>query len=84
MTCLPGDSDIGGPAGAPQPPAPSQGPAQLPDDEGIMCARCGTRAEVAPLTWTCSVENGTRSYFCDACARTHLRAIEGRLDSAWW
>jgi len=21
---------------------------------------------------------------CDTCSRTHLRSIEGKLDSAWW
>ncbi|MCX5142779.1 MULTISPECIES: hypothetical protein [unclassified Streptomyces] len=53
---------------------------------GVVCALCGTRAasDSAPPTWLCSVENGSRRYFCDACARTHIRAIEGRLDSAWW
>ncbi|MET7738224.1 hypothetical protein ABZT02_44140 [Streptomyces sp. NPDC005402] len=62
----------------------------LPGDEGdgeaglLVCARCGTRAEGSPPTWTCSVENGARQYFCDTCARENLRAIEGRLDSAWW
>ncbi|WP_189705505.1 hypothetical protein [Streptomyces anandii] len=49
-----------------------------------VCARCGNRAEGPPPTWTCSVENGVRRYFCDACSRENLRAIEGRLDSAWW
>ncbi|MFD4951517.1 hypothetical protein [Streptomyces sp. NPDC058451] len=49
-----------------------------------VCARCGTPAEGLPPTWTCSVENGTRRYFCDACSRENLRSIEGRLDSAWW
>ncbi|MEU6849962.1 hypothetical protein ABZ901_08550 [Actinacidiphila alni] len=48
------------------------------------CARCGETHEDLPLTWTCSVENGQRVYFCVACARQHLRSIEGRLDSAWW
>ncbi|MEV0744741.1 hypothetical protein OG345_13080 [Streptomyces sp. NBC_01220] len=52
----------------------------------VVCALCGARAasENAPPTWLCSVENGSRHYFCDDCARTHIRAIEGRLDSAWW
>ncbi|WP_369036322.1 MULTISPECIES: hypothetical protein [Streptomyces] len=50
----------------------------------VVCAHCGTQAEGPPLTWTCSVENGTRHYLCDTCARQNLRAIEGRLDSAWW
>ncbi|WUV73343.1 hypothetical protein OHA86_12320 [Streptomyces sp. NBC_01477] len=48
------------------------------------CARCGTTHAGLPLTWTCSVENGRRVYFCDDCARRHLRSIESRLDSAWW
>ncbi len=49
-----------------------------------MCSRCGKVAEGTPPTWTCSVENGVRRYFCDACARDNIRAIEGRLDSDWW
>ncbi|WP_326738613.1 hypothetical protein [Streptomyces sp. NBC_01022] len=54
--------------------------------EDVACALCGTRSgsETAPPTWLCSVENGSRRYYCDDCARTHIRAIEGRLDSAWW
>ncbi len=55
-----------------------------PGAESIMCSRCGTAAEGTPPTWTCSVENHTRRYFCDECARANLRAIESRLDSAWW
>ncbi|MER5966136.1 hypothetical protein [Streptomyces sp. NPDC002057] len=50
----------------------------------LACARCGKTADTLPLTWTCSVENGRRTYFCEECARANLRAIEGRLDSAWW
>ncbi|WP_330356115.1 hypothetical protein [Streptomyces chartreusis] len=52
--------------------------------EPLVCARCGTEARSPQPTWTCSVENGTRRYFCDKCSRENLRAIEGRLDSAWW
>lgn len=52
--------------------------------QSTTCARCDTTHEGLPLTWTCSVENGLRVYICDACARRHLRSIEGRLDSAWW
>ncbi|MEU0410944.1 hypothetical protein ABZ307_24435 [Streptomyces griseorubiginosus] len=54
------------------------------ETEALVCARCGARAEGLEPTWTCSVENGVRQYFCDSCSREHLRAIEGRLDSAWW
>jgi hypothetical protein len=50
-----------------------------------ICGRCeSTHDGPPPLTWTCSVENGVRVYFCEDCARTHLRSIEGRLDSSWW
>ncbi|MFK0289439.1 hypothetical protein ACIQU6_02985 [Streptomyces sp. NPDC090442] len=52
--------------------------------DGTVCARCGAVAEGSPPTWSCSVENGERRYFCDRCARDNIRAIEGRLDSDWW
>ncbi|MFB7331910.1 hypothetical protein FNH09_24405 [Streptomyces adustus] len=55
-----------------------------PEPRLLECARCGRSAEGPRPTWTCSVENGRRRYFCDTCSRDHLRAIEGRLDSAWW
>ncbi|MEW2287211.1 hypothetical protein [Streptomyces sp. NPDC047841] len=70
MTSLPGGSDQGG---------------STAERHRLVCARCGTPADgPQPVTWTCSVENGARQYFCDACSRENLRAIEGRLDSAWW
>ncbi|MFG2778632.1 hypothetical protein ACGFY7_12420 [Streptomyces prunicolor] len=69
MTSLPGGSDTSASTAEPRP---------------LVCARCGTRSEGPQPTWICSVENGTRHYFCDTCARENLRAIEGRLDSAWW
>ena len=58
------------------------------------CDLCGTPArtppaepglgDALPLTWTTAVENGHRRVFCATCSRTHLRSIEGKLDSAWW
>ncbi|MFB7863427.1 MULTISPECIES: hypothetical protein [unclassified Streptomyces] len=54
------------------------------NESPFVCARCGRTAQELPLTWTCSVENGTRQYFCEDCARANIRAIEGRLDSSWW
>ncbi|WP_146088197.1 hypothetical protein [Actinacidiphila yanglinensis] len=63
------------------PPATTAMPSPL---SRAACGRCGATAEGLPLTWICSVENGRRVHFCDACARKHLRSIEGRLDSAWW
>ncbi|MFF0221069.1 hypothetical protein [Streptomyces sp. NPDC004629] len=70
MTSPSGDGDHDGPAARQRP---------------LVCARCRTpSAAPQPATWTCSVENGVRQYFCDGCSRENLRAIEGRLDSAWW
>ncbi|MGW0773368.1 hypothetical protein ACWGI0_22980 [Streptomyces sp. NPDC054802] len=57
---------------------------EQPGGAHVVCAGCGTVAEETPVTWTCSVEDGVRRYFCDDCARANLRAIEGRLDSSWW
>ncbi|MET9499181.1 hypothetical protein [Streptomyces sp. NPDC006552] len=63
---------------------PGDDRAHRPSPADAVCARCGTTAQGPPLTWTCSVERGVRRYFCDACAREHIRAIEGRLDSDRW
>ncbi|SDK91734.1 hypothetical protein [Streptomyces indicus] len=57
---------------------------RTPDDERLVCARCGATADGPRPTWTFSMEDGRRRYFCDSCSREHLRAIEGRLDSSWW
>jgi hypothetical protein len=50
------------------------------------CDLCGRQEtdEARTLTWTTAVENGRRRTFCDGCTRQHLRAMEGKLDSAWW
>ncbi|MER6524863.1 hypothetical protein [Streptomyces sp. NPDC001508] len=70
MTSPSADGDPDGPTARPRP---------------LVCARCRTPSAVLqPATWTCSVENGVRQYFCDDCSRQNLRAIEGRLDSARW
>ncbi len=59
----------------------------------VACELCGqtppeptdveTAAQV-PLTWLTSVERGRVKVYCADCARTHLRAIESKLDSEWW
>ncbi|TXS56808.1 hypothetical protein [Streptomyces sp. t39] len=51
---------------------------------GTVCSSCGTVAEGPPPTWTFSLEEGVPLYLCEECARVHIRAIEGRLDSSWW
>jgi len=50
------------------------------------CDFCGRQEadDAATLTWTISVENGRRRVYCDTCSRTHLRAMEGKLDSEFW
>jgi len=50
-----------------------------------VCAACGATAPgPAPVTWSAAVEDGLRVWTCDACAREHLRSIEGKLTRAWW
>jgi hypothetical protein len=53
----------------------------------IACAWCGLvppDTDTPPLTWTSSVEDGALRWYCEACARQNLRAIEARLDRDWW
>ncbi|WP_203433750.1 hypothetical protein [Jiangella asiatica] len=52
--------------------------------ETVTCAHCGMVVDEPPMTWISSVERGRTLYYCDTCARDHLRAIEARLDSSWW
>jgi hypothetical protein len=54
-------------------------------DEPTTCDFCGRQGSGAEtLTWTTSVEGGRRRTYCEECSRTHLRAIEGKLDNEWW
>ncbi len=67
----------------PEVPEPRVDPYRAP----IVCATCGVRppdADVARLTWTMGTENGRTVWTCAACARRHIRAIEGKLDPSWW
>lgn len=55
-----------------------------------VCSTCGaipTDAHAsarALITWSRGVESGRVVWTCDTCTRAHARAIEGKLDSAWW
>ena len=59
-------------------------------DPRPVCATCGTTppdddsAALALVTWAHGTENGRDVWTCATCSRTHLRSIEGKLDSAWW
>jgi len=53
--------------------------------ESVVCDLCGRQADTrAALSWTVATERGDRLRFCDECSRTHLRAMEGKLDSDHW
>ena len=55
-----------------------------------VCSLCGVASEPeddpAPLGWMLEVDgrSGRRSLACPSCARANVRAIEGKLDQAWW
>jgi hypothetical protein len=49
------------------------------------CCECGAPApEPLPLTWSTYVDGGRTALLCDGCTRQHVRAMEARLDKAWW
>jgi uncharacterized protein YeaO (DUF488 family) len=55
----------------------------------VTCGGCGrveTRpGETAPATWTATrAGGGATSWLCERCTRENLRALEARLDPAWW
>lgn len=63
------------------------------DDPGgtapLTCATCGRRPDpgheaTARLTWSRDTSGAVVTWTCDECSREHLRAIEGKLDPAWW
>ncbi len=67
---------IVGPVGDPHEP--------LRPGPGASCGLCGAPVPASPITWM--VENTPRGtvWSCPACARTHLRAIEAKLDQEYW
>lgn len=53
------------------------------------CCVCGTQAETAegglPEGWSLSSDrHGRVEFLCADCARTHIRAIEGKLPEEYW
>jgi hypothetical protein len=49
----------------------------------VICSSCGATAE-SPLGWITDVTERGVQHLCDRCSRENLRAIEGRLDPAYW
>jgi hypothetical protein len=50
----------------------------------VTCRACGREEPTAPLTWSWSTVERGSPWLCDTCSRDNVRAIEGRLDEAWW
>ena len=49
------------------------------------CAVCGTTVEAPPpLTWSTSTGPRGTTWACESCTRTHLRAMEAKLDEEFW
>jgi len=50
------------------------------------CDFCGRVEDddTRTLAWTVSIEHGRRRTYCEDCSRTHLRSMEGKLDSEFW
>jgi hypothetical protein len=51
----------------------------------VSCSLCGSTAPEAPISWM--MESDPRRgqvWVCDRCARENVRAIESKLDRAWW
>ena len=58
----------------------------------LVCSLCGTTLDsdtdeqsgMLALAWVASHERGRDLRYCPQCARDNLRAIEGKLDAAYW
>jgi hypothetical protein len=52
------------------------------------CARCGATAPAPegglPAGWSLGTSDRGVDRLCGDCTRTHVRAIEARLDEDWW
>ena len=58
---------------------------QPPTPPAVVCSLCGTSAcAPAPLTWSSSTGPRGTTWACASCTRTHLRAMEAKLDEEHW
>ena len=53
------------------------------------CSYCGTVADAPegglPEAWSMGTDDrGRLEFLCAECARTHIRAIEGKLPEEYW
>jgi DNA-directed RNA polymerase subunit RPC12/RpoP len=73
----------------PAAPAKKKAPSKPSEDlVAVYCSRCGTTGQTVrggvPLSWSVGFGGGRLEYICAACARTNIRAIEGKLPEEWW
>ena len=55
------------------------------DESAAVCGVCGTSVQgPAPLTWSSSRGPRGTAWTCELCTRTHLRAMEAKLDEEHW
>ena len=51
----------------------------------MSCGLCGlTVTGSLPLTWSTETSANRMTLLCDRCTRENLRAIEAKLEQAWW
>lgn len=59
----------------------------------ISCAVCGRIAQhrptdagepSTPIDWMVEYDGARRRVVCPTCVRANVRAVEGKLDTAWW
>ena len=59
--------------------------APTPKQTPVSCSMCSLTVDTPPLTWMSETDSRRGPvWVCDRCSRTHLRAIESKLDQAWW
>ncbi len=60
----------------------------MTDDAEVNCSLCGrSRADADALTalsWVTENDERGPRWLCPACARTHVRDIEGKLPAEYW
>jgi len=70
------------------PPAPGAETTGQPGAETTgppgACQLCGTPVPPVALTWMAERTRRGTVWTCPTCARTHLRAIESKLDQEYW
>lgn len=56
----------------------------MTEPAAARCAGCDVAVTTPPMTWSRQVTVRGEQWLCERCTRANIRAIEGRLDEAWW